>query len=64
MDASITLLGEVVIDSIASWQIFAFFAFCMVLQLVYTHLLMPETKGQSLENIEHDFLEHEANSLT
>lgn len=59
MAALITLLGEVVIESVAAWQIFAFFAFCMVLQLLYTHFLMPETKGRSLETIEHDIQEHE-----
>lgn len=33
------------------WKIFAFFAGMMVLQLVYTLVLMPETKGVSLEEL-------------
>ena len=31
--------------------IFAFFAFMMVLQLIFTHFIMPETKGVSLEEL-------------
>jgi sugar porter (SP) family MFS transporter len=31
--------------------IFAFFAFMMVLQLLFTHFIMPETKGVSLEEL-------------
>ncbi len=34
------------------WKIFAFFAFMMVLQLVYVLFLMPETKGVSLEDLQ------------
>ena len=33
------------------WKIFAFFAGMMVLQLIYTLFLMPETKGKSLEEL-------------
>ena len=33
------------------WKLFAFFAFMMVLQLIYTLFLMPETKGKSLEEL-------------
>jgi MFS family permease len=50
--ALITLLGEVVIESIPAWTIFAFFASFMVLQLLFTHFVMPETKGKSLEMVE------------
>jgi sugar porter (SP) family MFS transporter len=50
--ALITLLGEVVIESIPAWTIFAFFASFMVLQLLFTHFVMPETKGKSLETVE------------
>ena len=31
--------------------VFGFFAFMMVLQLLFTHFIMPETKGVSLEDI-------------
>ena len=34
------------------WKIFAFFAFMMGLQLLYTLFLMPETKGKSLEELD------------
>ncbi|HRI22627.1 MAG TPA: MFS transporter, partial [Panacibacter sp.] len=34
------------------WPIFAFFAFMMVLQLIWTLTKMPETKGVSLEELE------------
>lgn len=50
--AIITLLGEVVIEAIPAWTIFAFFASFMVLQLLFTHFVMPETKGKSLERVE------------
>ncbi len=50
--ALITLLGEVVIESVPAWTIFAFFAAFMVLQLAFTHFIMPETKGKSLESVE------------
>ena len=55
--ALITLLGEVVqtqvdLEVIQAWNIFAFFAAFMVLQLLFTHFIMPETKGISLEELE------------
>jgi MFS family permease len=31
--------------------VFAFFAFMMVLQLLFVHFIMPETKGVSLEDL-------------
>ena len=31
--------------------VFAFFAFMMILQLLFTHFIMPETKGVSLEEL-------------
>ncbi len=49
--ALITLVGEVLIESIEAWLIFAFFAGFMVLQLLFTHFIMPETKGKSLESV-------------
>lgn len=53
--ALITLMGPVVIDLFKEnpWPIFAFFAFMMVLQLIFVVNMMPETKGLSLEELEH-----------
>ncbi len=43
------------IPSLFSWvgpgPVFAFFAFMMVLQLLFVHFMMPETKGISLEDL-------------
>ena len=50
--ALITMLGEVVIDAFPGWTVFAFFAAFMVLQLLFTHFMMPETKGISLEDLQ------------
>lgn len=59
--ALITLAGPVVIDLFKEnpWPIFAFFAFMMVLQLVFVLFMMPETKGLSLEELEHKMLKNE-----
>jgi sugar porter (SP) family MFS transporter len=59
--ALITLAGPVVIDLFKEnpWPIFAFFAFMMVLQLVFVLFMMPETKGLSLEELEHKMLNNE-----
>lgn len=56
--ALITLAGPVVIDIFKEnpWPIFAFFAFMMVLQLIFVLFMMPETKGLSLEELEHKML--------
>lgn len=59
--ALITLAGPVVIDlfKINPWPIFAFFAFMMVLQLIFVLFMMPETKGLSLEELEHKMINNE-----
>lgn len=59
--ALITLSGPVVIDLFKEnpWPIFAFFAFMMVLQLVFVLFMMPETKGLTLEELEHKMLKNE-----
>ena len=59
--ALITLAGPVVIDlfKINPWPIFAFFAFMMVLQLIFVLFMMPETKGLSLEELEHKMVNNE-----
>lgn len=38
------------------WPLFAFFASMMVLQLLFSLFLMPETKGKSLEQLEKEIL--------
>jgi hypothetical protein len=56
--AIITLITPVFLDKDNGifkgnpWPIFAFFAFMMVLQLVWVVTKVPETKGVSLENLE------------
>ena len=56
--AIITLITPVFLDKDNGifkdnpWPIFAFFAFMMVLQLVWVLTKVPETKGVSLENLE------------
>lgn len=56
--ALITLITPVFLDADKGifrdnpWPIFAFFAFMMVLQLVWVLTKVPETKGISLENLE------------
>ena len=60
--ALITLLTPVFLDGEDGifkdnpWPIFAFFAFMMVLQLLFTKFMMPETKGISLEELEEKLL--------
>ena len=56
--ALITLLTPVFLDATDGifkdnpWPIFAFFAFMMVLQLIWVVTSVPETKGVSLEDLE------------
>ncbi|MGL3001182.1 sugar porter family MFS transporter [Flavobacterium sp. RSSB_23] len=59
--ALITLVGPIVIDIYkeSPWPIFAFFAFMMLLQLVFVLFMMPETKGLSLEEIESKMKAHD-----
>jgi hypothetical protein len=40
--------------------IYYFFAFMMVLQLLWALLKMPETKGISLEDLEKELVDHDA----
>jgi MFS family permease len=48
----VSSLGAVVIANFSTWIIFAGFAVLMVGQLLFTHFIMPETKGVSLEELE------------
>jgi sugar porter (SP) family MFS transporter len=52
MAALITLLTPSVLATFTGAQIFAFFAGMMTLQLLFVWLLMPETKGLTLEEME------------
>lgn len=60
--ALITLLTPVFIDKEQGifgenpWPVFAFFAFMMCLQLLFTWKVMPETKGKSLEELERELI--------
>jgi sugar porter (SP) family MFS transporter len=52
MAAIITTLFPILAVQIGPAPIFAFFAFMMVLQLLWVIFIMPETKGKSLEELE------------
>ena len=62
--AIITLLTPVFLDSKNGifkdnpWPIFAFFAFMMLLQLIWVLTKVPETKGASLEELEKKLIGH------
>lgn len=51
--ALITLVGPSIIAFYQTnpWPIFLFFAAMMVIQLIFSIFIMPETKGKSLEEI-------------
>lgn len=53
--ALVTLFGSVLLTVLDPWMLFAVFGGLMVLQLVFVHFMMPETKGKSLEEIEESF---------
>ena len=55
--ALITLFGSVLINAFEPWVAFAFFGGFMVLQLLFVHFLMPETKGKSLEQLQDELTE-------
>jgi len=50
--AIITLVTPTVLSAFTGAQIFAFFAFMMVLQLIFVWKIMPETKNLTLEEME------------
>lgn len=50
--AIITLITPTVLSTFTGTQIFSFFAFMMVLQLLFVWKVMPETKNISLEEME------------
>jgi len=49
--AVITMITPVVLDTFSAASIFGFFAFIMVIQLMWVLIFMPETKGITLEDI-------------
>ncbi|MGB7394102.1 MAG: sugar porter family MFS transporter [Pricia sp.] len=55
--AIIPSLVPVLFTQIGPGPVFAFFAFMMVLQLLFVRFLMPETKGVSLEELSKQFRE-------
>lgn len=56
--AMIALLMPYVLSVFAGHTIFAFFAFMMVLQLLFVVFLMPETRGRTLESLAEDLSRH------
>ena len=56
--ALIALLMPYVLSVFAGHTIFAFFAFMMVLQLLFVIFLMPETRGRTLESLAEDLSKH------
>ncbi|MFH5884810.1 sugar porter family MFS transporter [Halalkalibaculum sp. DA3122] len=57
--AVITLITPTVLNTFSGGTIFAFFAFMMVLQLLFVIYIMPETKNRSLEELERELLPEE-----
>jgi sugar porter (SP) family MFS transporter len=54
--ALITLLTPSVLSAFSGGEIFAFFSFMMVLQLLFVWKVMPETKNKTLEELEKELL--------
>ena len=54
--AVLTFVFPWLIETIPIWMVFGIFCATMVLQLLWTILLMPETKGASLESLELRFM--------
>ena len=52
--ALLTLFFPSMVTAFAPGIVFGFFAFMMVLQLLWVKLMVPQTKGRTLEQIEHE----------
>jgi len=52
--ALLTTFFPTMVTAFAPGYVFSFFAFMMVLQLIWVKTMVPETKGRSLEEIQHD----------
>lgn len=57
--AIITMTTLPVLNKFSEATVFGFFAFCMVLQLVFVRFLMPETKGVSLEVLQKQLMKED-----
>ncbi|WP_367388844.1 sugar porter family MFS transporter [Lewinella sp. LCG006] len=55
--ATITMITLPILNAFSAATVFGFFAFCMVLQLLFVHFMMPETKGVSLEELQKQLTE-------
>ena len=53
--ASLTLVFPEMVEIFSPGVIFGFFCFMMVLQLLWVKMMMPETKGLSLEEVQQLF---------
>jgi len=60
--AIIPSLIPILFGAIGAGPVFAFFAFMMVLQLLFVAFMMPETKGISLEELEHKLIGDDSQS--
>lgn len=54
--AIITMITPTVLAKFSPVTIFSFFAFMMLLQLIWVRTMMPETKGKRLEELEAEFV--------
>lgn len=61
--ALIANVFPLVANRYGAWNIFAFFAVMMVLQLIWVTTRMPETKGRSLEEIQKDLQKSRGSNL-
>lgn len=62
--AIIPSLIPVLFSAIGAGAVFAFFAFMMVVQLLFVAFVMPETKGISLEESSHKLITKQKNAMT
>jgi SP family arabinose:H+ symporter-like MFS transporter len=51
--ALLTLFFPSMVTAFSPSVVFGFFCFMMILQLLWVKLMVPETKGRPLEDIEH-----------
>ncbi len=52
--AILTFAFPLAMEAFTATQIFGFFSFMMILQLIWVKLMVPETKGVSLENMQNN----------
>ena len=56
--AILTFAFPLAMEAFSASQIFGFFAFMMILQLIWVKIMVPETKGISLEEMQHKLSKH------